>query len=600
MATTSYQSASLYVGDLHPSVTEALLFEIFKAVGPVASIRVCRDAISRRSLGYAYVNFHNIVDAERALDTLNYTPIKGKPCRIMWSHRDPSVRKSGSGNVFIKNLDKTIDNKALYDTFSTFGNILSCKVVTDEKGNSKGYGFVHYETQEAAEQAINKVHGMQLSGKIVFVAVFVPRKERRPEKFTNLYVKHLHPEFTSDQLFAEFSEHGKVQSAVVMKNDSHESKKFGFVNFAIHEDAVKAIEAVHGKKKLGKAEKEVYVQRAQKRMEREQILKKQREERAQKYQGINLYVKNLDDKVTDEMLNAHFADFGKITSARVMRDEKDNSKGFGFVCFTTPEEASKAVTERHNSMLSGKPIYVALAERKEMRRAKLEAQHAMARRMAGGPNIAGVPYGTPVFYPPSGPQPPRGFVGYGPPQGVVRGPSRGWAAPAGAGQQQARQGYPITNYMVGHTGVARGSRGRGQAPRSATGAAPSGQGMSRNFKYTPNARNQQPNQPGGAGAKTEVMHGHPSITNSVLHSASPEERKQILGENLFSRIRAVEPDNAPKITGMMLESLEFPELMGLLESQEALQEKIDEAISVLKNHNVHQADEPEQSEQGTD
>ncbi len=75
-----------------------------------------------------YLNQIYIFLAERALDTMNFDVLKGKPIRIMWSQRDPSLRRSGVGNVFIKNLDKTIDNKAMYDTFSAFGNILSCKV----------------------------------------------------------------------------------------------------------------------------------------------------------------------------------------------------------------------------------------------------------------------------------------------------------------------------------------------------------------------------------------------------------------------------------------------------------------------------------------
>ena len=125
-----YTSASLYVGDLAPDTSEAKLFDIFNSVGPVASIRVCRDAMLKRSLGYAYVHFHNQADAERALETMNYTMINGRPCRIMWSQRDPSLRKSGVGNVFVKNLHPDVHHKELQDTFSLFGNILSCKVTT--------------------------------------------------------------------------------------------------------------------------------------------------------------------------------------------------------------------------------------------------------------------------------------------------------------------------------------------------------------------------------------------------------------------------------------------------------------------------------------
>lgn len=43
-----------------------------------------------------------MLTASRALKVLNFTPVNGKPIRVMYSNRDPSVRKSGTGNIFIK------------------------------------------------------------------------------------------------------------------------------------------------------------------------------------------------------------------------------------------------------------------------------------------------------------------------------------------------------------------------------------------------------------------------------------------------------------------------------------------------------------------
>ncbi|KAF5929907.1 hypothetical protein HYC85_000090 [Camellia sinensis] len=93
----------------------------------------------------------------------------------MFSHRDPTIRKSGLANVFIKNLDASIDNKALHETFAAFGSVLSCKVAIDANGQSKGYGFVQFDQEEAAQNAIKRLNGMLMNDKQVYVGLFVRR-----------------------------------------------------------------------------------------------------------------------------------------------------------------------------------------------------------------------------------------------------------------------------------------------------------------------------------------------------------------------------------------------------------------------------------------
>ncbi|OVA15873.1 RNA recognition motif domain [Macleaya cordata] len=603
-----FVSTSLYVGDLEPSVTDSQLYDMFSQVGQVVSVRVCRDLSTRRSLGYGYVNYSNPQEAARALDVLNFTPLNGKPIRIMYSHRDPSIRKSGTANIFIKNLDKAIDNKALHETFSTFGNILSCKIATDSSGQSKGYGFVQFDNEESAQTAIDKLNGMLLNDKPVFVGHFLRKQERdtatSKTKFNNVFVKNLSESTTDDELKEIFGEYGPITSAVVMRDGDGKSKCFGFVNFENPDDAAKSVEALNGKKV---DDKEWYVGKAQKKSEREVELKgrfdQTMKETVDKFQGVNLYVKNLDDSIGDDKLKELFSEFGTITSCKVMRDPSGISRGSGFVAFSSSEEANRALTEMNGKMIASKPLYVALAQRKEDRRARLQAQFSQMRPVAMAPSVAP----RMPMYPPGGPGLGQQiFYGQGPPAMIPPQPGFGYQQQLVPGMRPG--GPPMPNFFVpmvhqGQQGQRQGGRRGGGGPVQQTQQPvplmqqqqmiPRG----RMYRYPPGRNMPEVPMPGVAGGMLSVpydMGGMPlrdapmgqpipiGALASALANATPEHQRTMLGESLYPLVDQLEHEMAAKVTGMLLE-MDQTEVLHLLESPEALKAKVGEAMEVLKS-----------------
>nr|XP_022345802.1 polyadenylate-binding protein 4-like isoform X3 [Crassostrea virginica] len=451
--------------------------------GTSVSKIVCDEHGSR---GYGFVDFETEEAARIAIEKVNGMLLNGKQVFVeRFMSRQERLEVLGDkmrkfNNVYVKNLSEEIDDEKLRDMFEPYGKIISAKIVCDEHG-SRGYGFVDFETEEAARIAIEKVNGMLLNGKQVFVERFMSRQERlevlgdKMRKFNNVYVKNLSEEIDDEKLRDMFEPYGKIISAKVMTDDSSgKGKGFGFVSFEDPEAAEKAVEALNGNEKFGKV---LFVGRAQKKEAQAELKEKFERiemERINRYQGVNLYVKNLDDNIDDKRLRKEFAQFGTITSAKVMT-EGGRSKGFGFVCFSSPEEATKAVTEMNGRIVVAKPLYVALAPRKEDRKAH-DASQCMQR---------------------------------------------------------------ITSMRM-------------QAPPQAV-----------------------------------IAQGQDPLTATMLATAPPQERKQMLGERLFPLISHMFPDLAGKITGMLLE-IDNSELLHLLESQESLEAKVKEAVAVLQ---VYQAKE---------
>ena len=337
--------------------------------------------------------------AERALDTMNFDVLLDRSMRIIWSQRDPALRKSGVGSIFIDNLDNSIDDKTLYNKFSVFGNIFACKIIRDENGQSKGFGFVHFETQEAADEAIERGNGMLLAKKKVSVDQYIPSIQctdaQGQKKYANIFIKNFDGQLDEEQLRELLFNYGNIVTLIILYDEDGHSRGFGFCSFEDPEDAKAAVQHLNGYQ-IG--DKQLFVGRVQKKAERMAEIKRKKDarrlEQLSEHHGENLYIKNLDANIDDERLKKEFSKFGTVTSARVsfilsmfvgslidcfsflqVVIENGQSKGTGFVCFTTPDEATKAITEMNGSILGTKPLYVALVQRKEERRANLTNQH---------------------------------------------------------------------------------------------------------------------------------------------------------------------------------------------------------------------------------
>uniref|UniRef100_A0ACD5TZ79 Uncharacterized protein n=1 Tax=Avena sativa TaxID=4498 RepID=A0ACD5TZ79_AVESA len=594
-AATNATVPALYVGDLHENAQEEHLFDAFSTIGAVTSVRVCRDNATSSSLRYGYVNYFSQADAMTALEKMNHSFILEKPIRVMWSNRDPDARRSGVGNVFIKNFSDHIDNVILQELFSKFGEILSCKVARNEDGTSRGYGFVQFAAQESADIAIENLNNSYFEGRQLHVAHFVKKSERsanNDDKYTNLYLKNLDDDMTEDLIKLKFSQFGPIISVKIMKRDDGTSKGFGFVSFKNPESAKKAKEAMNG---MPLGSKSLYVARAQKKAERKQYLQLLHEEKRNeiitKSNGSNVYIKNISDKVDDDTLRERFDEFGNITSVKIMRDDKGISKGFGFVCYNTPDEAKCAVGNMRGVMFYGKPLYVAIAQRKEDRKARLEQRFAELATMPGAASPV-IPTGYPHVY----------FAH--PSTHFPQGPSRqGFMyPPMGIGQDWRQNVFPSPHsiqqihapLMPNTPRQYRNNRGRMTGNMmtfphavnyvSHPQTAKDYMSMSRQFghaKYIP------------ADVMTNglaIHHSdHVSSGNDpfieLLAAAPPDQQRDMLGNRIYPLVQRYYPHLASKITGMLLElllELDTKLMEAMIRSPDMLSAKMNECVQLLQ------------------
>ncbi|KAI8056115.1 hypothetical protein BDF22DRAFT_673868 [Syncephalis plumigaleata] len=176
------QEATVYVGNLDDRCTDALLWELMLQAGPVVNVHLPKDRVTQQHQNYGFCEFMTEDDADYAIKIMNMVKLYGKPIRVNKVATDKRELEIGA-NLFIGNLDPDVDEKMLHDTFSAFGMIVQTpKVGRDpDTGISKGYGFVSFDSFEAADAAIEAMDGQYLANKPISIT-YAFKKDGKGER----------------------------------------------------------------------------------------------------------------------------------------------------------------------------------------------------------------------------------------------------------------------------------------------------------------------------------------------------------------------------------------------------------------------------------
>merc|ERR1711935_507709 len=270
-------SANLLFKNLDPTITSKKLEEECSKYGSIISCVVKVDEETSRPLGYGYVQFETGPNADECVQTMNNMKLGEK--NISVSHFLPKNKRLNpyaKSNLYIKNFPLTWEKQAVHDyineTFTIYGVISSCGVFED-KNISKYFAFVAFDEQESAQKALVELNEFEIDAEHKLYVSYAQDKATRRRtlkskhlKFkneTNLYIKSLRADCDEAKVRAVFEKYGTVTSVCLKE---HEPKaldrpatgqqgqqqapvlpvagstklRFGFINFGTPEQAKNA------------------------------------------------------------------------------------------------------------------------------------------------------------------------------------------------------------------------------------------------------------------------------------------------------------------------------------------------------------------------
>ena len=504
----------------------------------------------------ATIIFKTHEKAEEARNKLNMRRLKGKALNIMWHERDNSIRYNNKANIFVKGISPNASPRAIYELFAKYGEIISSKICENEDGDLLGYGYINYYNLDSAENAIANLNKTKFMDSELEVEHFQKKNERLqiPQENSSIYIKNIPNKYSKiDDLKQIFSKYGKIIFGKVFQ-DSNE-RPYAIIVFSDAESANKAKDEMNNKQLDEKDEVKLYVDLLQKKSERKRMLTTKigdiNNKLNQEFKNCNLYIKNLPYDLTEEKFKEIFSKCGEVKSVKIDKFilqtkinnkfvEKEESKGFGYVCYTSEEGAKKAKEEFNNKTLPGyenskRPILISNFMPKNERKQLLNKIQTSQNQNYPYNMPSPAPGYPPYMYPPMFPRPIPN-----------RGHKGNYRKPV---QPMQPQTQPIIN----------------QIPPNQNQNIPSNKEDEPSLEYLK------------------------SLDNI-------DAQKDYLGEYLFKKIeqhpiaqsKSLTVETISRITGMILGIGDIKEIYDITINNDSIAARINEAMALLENHNPNQ------------
>ena len=504
----------------------------------------------------ATIIFKTHEKAEEARNKLNMRRLKGKALNIMWHERDNSVRYNNKANIFVKGISKNASPREIYELFAKYGEIISSKICENEDGDLLGYGYINYYNLDSAENAIANLNKTKFMDSELEVEHFQKKNERLqiPQENSSIYIKNIPSKYSKiEDLKQIFSKYGKIIFGKVFQDNNE--RPYAIIVFSDAESANKAKDEMNNKQLDEKDEVKLYVDLLQKKSERKRMLTTKigdiNNKLNQEFKNCNLYIKNLPYDLTEEKFKEIFSKCGEVKSVKIDKFmlqtkinnkfvEKEESKGFGYVCYTSEEGAKKAKEEFNNKTLPGyenskRPILISNFMPKNERKQLLNKIQTSQNQNYPYNMPSPAPGYPPYMYPPMFPRPIPN-----------RGHKGNYRKPV---QPMQPQTQPIIN----------------QIPPNQNQNIPSNKEDEPSLEYLK------------------------SLDNI-------DAQKDYLGEYLFKKIeqhpiaqsKSLTVETISRITGMILGIGDIKEIYDITINNDSIAARINEAMALLENHNPNQ------------